>query len=138
MNQYTSITGTEVDKTTRRGWTHIEPVYQYNWYGGGQNNKKRLDPHWTSIPVQLVRRRTKQQEEAGPTANQYTSITGTEVDKTTRIGWTHSEPVYQYNWYGGGQNNKKRLDPQRTEIIRGYILLFYPEVRDSDVFNEQL
>ena len=44
----------------------------------------------------------------------------------------------QYNWYGGGQNNKNRLDPQQTEIIRGYILLFYPEVRDSDVLNEQL
>ena len=42
---------------------------------------------------------------------------------------------FQYNWYGGGQNNKKRLDPQRTEIIRGYIMLFYPEVRDSDMFK---
>ncbi|KAL3858052.1 hypothetical protein ACJMK2_012668 [Sinanodonta woodiana] len=44
----------------------------------------------------------------------------------------------KYSYFGGGVLNKQELDPQRKEILQRYVLSFYPEYQNPDLWKSQI
>jgi hypothetical protein len=44
----------------------------------------------------------------------------------------------QFNWHGGGNKDKKELDPRRKALIRTYVARQYPEVRSETAWRDSV
>lgn len=43
---------------------------------------------------------------------------------------------YEYNWYGGGKLAKKELDPVRKQVVKQYVVYFFPEFQSHEAWRE--
>ena len=44
---------------------------------------------------------------------------------------------FNYNWYGGGQLNKQKMDPVRKEVCKKYVCYFFPEFKVEESWKER-
>ncbi|XP_052719442.1 mucin-2-like [Crassostrea angulata] len=44
---------------------------------------------------------------------------------------------YEYNWYGGGKLAKKELDPVRKQVVKQYVVYFFPEFQSHEAWRER-
>ncbi|XP_065939450.1 putative uncharacterized protein DDB_G0290521 [Magallana gigas] len=43
---------------------------------------------------------------------------------------------YEYNWYGGGKLEKKELDPVRKQVVKQYVVYFFPEFQSHEAWRK--
>ncbi|XP_052213213.1 uncharacterized protein LOC127832082 [Dreissena polymorpha] len=49
-----------------------------------------------------------------------------------------SQLKHEFNWKGGGKNHKKPLSPQRKNVIKHYVGVFYPEALAENVWRDSV